>query len=256
MNDGSMGANLSIADLMSAGARRSPMSSRTISPPVRPAARSLHQATSPLPFAYSAAASNSTQSEYDPDAAAASTSPFLYFWPSRSAKRDDPAVSVMHTRTSSPSSLDFLDAVSTAVSTTRRMTARPASPSPYPRNPATASCRPVRLTTSETVPRCMYCVLRASIGLRPRRVRSDISFLRCDMASRAGGMSRARRALKYVSSLFDSMARRGRFSETDWRLIDGGEPAAARCDRPALDEAPAASMTRPPSETASASAPA
>ena len=57
-------------------------------------------------------------------------------------------------------------------------------------------------------------------GFIPRLVRSEISFFLNTIESMAGFMSKASLALKYVSSLFDSNARRGRLIVSEPSLID------------------------------------
>ena len=61
----------------------------------------------------------------------------------------------------------------------------------------------------------MYCVFPASIGLRPLLIKSAISFFLKDIEESAGFINKANLALKYVSSLFDSNARRGRLIDND-----------------------------------------
>ncbi len=56
----------------------------------------------------------------------------------------------------------------------------------------------------------MNCVFSASIGFIPRLIKSDTFFLRVAIAAIAGFISNTSLARKYVSSLLDSSARRGR----------------------------------------------
>ena len=57
-------------------------------------------------------------------------------------------------------------------------------------------------------------------GFIPRLVRSEISFFLNTIESIAGLISKASLALKYVSSLFDSNARRGRLIVKEPSLIE------------------------------------
>ena len=176
-----------------------------------------------------------------------------YLAPSRVARRTVASLSAMQTRTSSPVSLPFLVAISMAVSRTFCMTA--SLRSAHWSMSQTASRRPSMLTSSEKVIFCMYCVFFARRGLRPRLVRSDIAFLRWAMDSRTGVISSARRARKYTSSLFDSKARRGRFSATDPRWTES-EPLSwcGEAAMPPHDDIPFENATCPPSATISETA--
>ena len=86
----------------------------------------------------------------------------------------------------------------------------------------------------------------ARIGLNPRLVRSDTFFLLRDIAASAGFIKSASRALKYVSSLFDSNASLGRFIDSDCNFIDEGLVASFSERRnPLLDLIPLEKMITP-----------
>ena len=138
-----------------------------------------------------------------------------YFSPSKAENRAAASLSVMDMITLSPISFPFLVATSIAVDITLENISCPALLFSYPSIPNIASFRPIRLTTKVTDPFCMYCVLFARIGFNPRLVRSEISFFLSDIAASAGFIKSARRALKYVSSLFDSNASLGMLIESD-----------------------------------------
>ena len=111
----------------------------------------------------------------------------------------------------------------------------------------TASFRPTRFSTKETLLLCINCVLFARIGFIPRRVRSDISFFRSAIEEITGFINNANLARKYVSSLFDSNASRGRLIVTEPNVIDVVEVFSC-VFIPFVEHDPLEKMIFPPTE--------
>ena len=84
----------------------------------------------------------------------------------------------------------------------------------------------------------------------PRLVRSEISFFLITIESIAGLISKASLALKYVSSLFDSNARRGRLIVTEPNVIEVVEVFSSILI-PVVEHTPFENMTLPPMEITS-----
>ena len=119
---------------------------------------------------------------------------------------------------SSPICLPWSVATSTAVFNTFCRISIPPSLISYPKISCTDSLAPVRLITILLVPSCMNCVLLASVGNIPFRMRSISAFFRIDIADNAGFIISASLARKYVSSLLDWYASLGRLIDNDCKV--------------------------------------
>ena len=94
----------------------------------------------------------------------------------------------------------------------------------------------------------MNCVFLLRSGFIPRLVRSEISFFLNIIESIAGLISNASLALKYVSSLFDSNASRGRLIVSEPSLIDVPICFSSALSIPLVEQEPFENMTLPPME--------
>ena len=85
-------------------------------------------------------------------------------------------------------------------------------------------------------------------GFIPRLVRSEISFFLITIESIAGLISKASLALKYVSSLFDSNASRGRLIVSEPSLIDVPICFSSSFNIAFVEQDPFENITLPPRE--------